>query len=66
VKTRKYFSHSEHQKIIQKLGGGEQLHSEQIQQLLTKPFYKNFIKIALQKHVQAEELKPYQVEMIKL
>ena len=66
MKASRYLSLNDHQKIIQKLGGGEQLHSQQIQELLTKPFYKNIIKLALQKHVQSEELKPYQVELIKL
>ncbi len=66
MKSTPYLSLADHQKIIRNLGGGSQLHSNQIQELLTKPFYKNIIKVALQKHVQSEELKPYQVELIKL
>lgn len=66
MKNTQYLSIADHQKIIKNLGGGAQLHSEQIQELLKQPFYKNFIKVALQKHVQSEELKPYQVELIKL
>lgn len=66
MKNSQYLSLAEHQKIIKNLGGGDQLHSKQIQDLLTKPFYRNIIKVALQKHVQSEELKPYQIELIKL
>lgn len=66
MNENKYLSLADQQKIIKNLGGGSQLHSEKIQELLTKPFYKNIIKVALQKHVQSEELKPYQVELIKL
>jgi len=66
LNARKYLSLSDHRKIVENLGGGAQLHSNQIQDLLTRPFYKNIIKLALQKHVQSEELKPYQVELIKL
>ncbi len=66
MKKTNYLSLADQQKIIKNLGGGNQLTSQQIQHLLEKPFYKNIIKTALQKHVQTEELKPYQVELIKL
>lgn len=66
MKHRQKISQGDYQEIIQKLGGGSQLPSKQIQQLLAKPVYKNIIKIALQKHVQSEELKSFQAELIKL
>jgi polyphosphate kinase 2 len=57
---------SEHQKVLEKLGGGERLASAKIAQLLEQPKYKGVVKTALQKHVQGEELKQYQAELIKL
>ncbi|MGB5279940.1 MAG: hypothetical protein WBN37_01345 [Arenicellales bacterium] len=57
---------SEHQKVLKKLGGGERLASAQITELLAQPVYKDVVKTALQKHAQGEELKQYQVELIKL
>lgn len=66
MNKKKYLSLADQQEVIKNLGGGNQLNSKKIQDLLTKPFYKNIIKLALQKHVQTEELKPYQIELIKL
>ena len=55
-----------HQQLLQNLGGGERLSSSEIKALLKEPRYKDIFKCALQSHVQSEELKPYQVELIKL
>ena len=57
---------SEHQKVLEKLGGGERLASAKIAELLEQPKYKGVVKTALQKHAQGEELKQYQAELIKL
>lgn len=56
----------EYLRMIKKLGGGKRLPSAQIHELLNDPRYKSIFKDALQRHVQSEELKPYQVELIKL
>ena len=57
---------SDHQKVLEKLGGGERLASAKITELLEQPKYKGVVKTALQKHAQGEELKQYQAELIKL
>ena len=65
--TKQLFQvHKEHRKIIKRLGGGKRLSSAQIHELLEHPVYKSIFKDALVKHVQSEELKPYQAELIKL
>ncbi len=55
-----------HRKMLKSLGGGERLSSKQIQELLKNSLYKSIFKDALQSHVQNEELKSYQTELIKL
>lgn len=66
MKSKQIILQSDYPEIIENLGGGKLLPSEQIQSLLTKPLYKRIIKLALQRHVQSEELKPFQAELIKL
>ena len=66
MKSKQIILQSDYPEIIENLGGGKLLPSEQIQSLLTKPVYKRIIKLALQRHVQSEELKPFQAELIKL
>ena len=57
---------SDHQKVLKKLGGGERLASKQITELLQQEEYKDVVKSALQSHAKAEQLKPYQAELIKM
>ena len=57
---------SDHQKVLKKLGGGERLASKQITELLQQEEYKDVVKSALQQHAKAEQLKPYQAELIKM
>ena len=62
----KFLAQDNHQEILKKLGGGQQLSSQQITGLLKDERYKKIVKMILQKHAQSEELKPFQAELIKL
>ncbi len=65
-KAQNIYVQKGYRKMLNQLGGGKRLSSSQIHELLNDPKYKTIFKDALQKHVQVEELKPYQVELIKL
>ncbi len=66
LSAQNIYVQKEYRKMLDQLGGGRRLSSSQIQDLLNDSCYKKIFKDALQKHVQTEELKPYQAELIKL
>ncbi len=61
-----YKNQTDQLKMLNKLGGGNRLASKQIKALLEDDKYKDFVKFALLKRAQSEELKTYQAELIKL
>jgi len=55
-----------YQKTIKKIKSITDSPTSKVQNLLEKPMYKAVVENALSKHVESEQLKPYQVELIKL
>jgi len=55
-----------YQKTIKKIQSITELPSSEVRSLLDRPAYKIVVENALRRHVESEQLKPYQVELIKL
>ncbi len=55
-----------YQKTIKKIKNLTDAPSDKVKALIEKPEYKAIINNALERHIESEQLKPYQVELIKL